>query len=342
MAQTIKVKRGLSTNLPVSFEMGELAYATDTQQLYVGTGTGRVLINNPQFTLPDVGTEGAYYKVTTDSKGRVISGQTTLSITDIGGLGTAASKNIGTTNGTIPILGADGKLNTSVLPAIAISDTFVVATEAAMLAVTAQVGDIAIRTDLRKSFILKAEGASTLANWQELLTPTDAVTSVAGKTGVVTLVKSDVGLGNVDNTSDANKPISTATQTALNAKANATDLTAHTNSTSNPHSVTKAQVGLGNVDNTSDANKPISTATAAALAEKAPIASPTFTGTPKATTAAADTNTTQIATTAFVIGQASSSTPLGLAEEGVVGTSKKYARADHQHPMPAVIDGGTF
>ena len=125
-----------------------------------------------------------------------------------------------------------------------------------------------------------------------MLTPTDAVTSVAGKTGVVTLVKSDVGLGNVDNTSDADKPISTAT--------------------------------------------------AAALAEKAPLASPTFTGTPKATTAAADTNTTQIATTAFVIGQASSSAPLGLADTATVGTSKKYARADHQHPMPTVIDGGTF
>lgn len=33
-----------------------------------------------------------------------------------------------------------------------------------------------------------------------------------------TLSKADVGLGNVDNTSDANKPISTATQTALNQK----------------------------------------------------------------------------------------------------------------------------
>lgn len=292
MAQTIKVKRGLSTNLPASFEMGELAYATDTQKLYVGTGTGRVLINNPEFELPDVGTEGTYYKVTTDSKGRVVSGQTTLSITDIGGLGTAASKDTGTTSGTIPILGADGKLNTSVLPALAISDTFVVASQEAMLALTAEVGDIAIRTDLNKSFILKEEGASVLANWQELLTPTDAVTSVAGKTGVVTLVKSDVGLDNVDNTSDADKPISTAT--------------------------------------------------AAALAEKAPLASPTFTGTPKATTAAADTNTTQIATTAFVIGQASSSAPLGLADTATVGTSKKYARADHQHPMPTVIDGGTF
>ena len=44
------------------------------------------------------------------------------------------------------------------------------------------------------------------------------VQSVAGKTGTVTLVKADVGLSNVDNTSDLNKPISTATQTALNTK----------------------------------------------------------------------------------------------------------------------------
>lgn len=49
----------------------------------------------------------------------------------------------------------------------------------------------------------------------------NTVTSVAGKTGAVALVKGDVGLGNVDNTSDVNKPVSTATQTALNLKANA-------------------------------------------------------------------------------------------------------------------------
>jgi hypothetical protein len=44
------------------------------------------------------------------------------------------------------------------------------------------------------------------------------VQSVAGKTGAVTLAKGDVGLGNVDNTADADKPISSATQSALNAK----------------------------------------------------------------------------------------------------------------------------
>lgn len=45
------------------------------------------------------------------------------------------------------------------------------------------------------------------------------VASVAGKTGVVALVKADVGLGSVDNTADTAKPVSTAQQTALNAKA---------------------------------------------------------------------------------------------------------------------------
>jgi hypothetical protein len=45
------------------------------------------------------------------------------------------------------------------------------------------------------------------------------VQSVSGKTGTVTLNKNDVNLGNVDNTSDTNKPISTAVQTALDSKA---------------------------------------------------------------------------------------------------------------------------
>lgn len=50
------------------------------------------------------------------------------------------------------------------------------------------------------------------------------IASVAGKTGVVTLDKTDVGLDNVDNTSDADKPVSTAQQAALDLKANAADV----------------------------------------------------------------------------------------------------------------------
>ena len=57
-------------------------------------------------------------------------------------------------------------------------------------------------------------------------------------------------------------------QSALNSKAESSDLTDHVNDTNNPHEVTKAQLGLGNVDNTSDSNKPISTATQTALNAK--------------------------------------------------------------------------
>ena len=59
--------------------------------------------------------------------------------------------------------------------------------------------------------------------------------------------------------------------------------------------------------------------------------SPTFTGAPLSTTAAADTNTTQIATTAYVVGQASSTNPV-VDGTAAVGTSLRYARADHVHP----------
>lgn len=70
-------------------------------------------------------------------------------------------------------------------------------------------------------------------------------------------------------------------------------------------------------------------------ADKAPKESPTFTGVPAAPTAAVDTATTQLATTAFVIAQAATVLPLanGVA---AIGTSKKYARQDHVHVAPLV------
>ena len=116
-------------------------------------------------------------------------------------------------------------------------------------------------------------------------------------TGTVSgITKSMVGLGSVDNTSDAGKPVSTATQTALDLKAPLANPTF----TGTVAGITKTMVGLGNVDNTSDASKPVSTATQTALDAKAPLASPALTGTPTAPTASAGTNTTQVATTAFV------------------------------------------
>lgn len=80
------------------------------------------------------------------------------------------------------------------------------------------------------------------------------------------------------------------------------------------------------------------------LASYAPLASPSLTGVPLSTTAAADTNTTQIATTAYVVGQAGSSTPL-VNGTAAVGTSLRYARADHVHPTDttrAPLDSPAF
>ena len=63
---------------------------------------------------------------------------------------------------------------------------------------------------------------------------------------------------------------------------------------------------------------------------RAPLASPGLTGTPTSTTAAVDTSSTQIATTAFVTGQASAVTPAALGT-AAIGSSTRYARADHVH-----------
>jgi hypothetical protein len=128
-----------------------------------------------------------------------------------------------------------------------------------------------------------------------------------GGTGATTVVgaRANLGLGNVDNTADSDKPISAATQAALNLKANVADVNAALNLkasaamlaahmaitvdtsmlatkaaltdlnnfapkasptfTGTVSGITKSMVGLGSVDNTSDADKPISIATQAAL-----------------------------------------------------------------------------
>lgn len=80
-------------------------------------------------------------------------------------------------------------------------------------------------TSLRVKQSIAAEVGVTIASKDQGDLANTAVQSVNGKTGSsVTLVKADVGLGNVDNTSDVNKPISSATQSALNLKANTADL----------------------------------------------------------------------------------------------------------------------
>jgi hypothetical protein len=117
-------------------------------------------------------------------------------------------------------------------------------------------------------------GLGNLAPGIDTVDNTDSVVSVNGYTGAITLTKADVGLSNVDNTSDTDKPVSTAQASADAAvQAFAIQRVNHTG-TQDAATITglaavatsglKADIGLGNVDNTSDADKPVSTAQSAA------------------------------------------------------------------------------
>lgn len=117
-----------------------------------------------------------------------------------GSLGTASSKDVGTAEGNVPVLGSGGKLDQNILPSIAITETFVVASESEMLALTAQVGDVAVRTDINKSFILQNSPATSVTNWVELLAPDSKVLSVNSKVGAVVLTGADINVTFTENT----------------------------------------------------------------------------------------------------------------------------------------------
>ena len=136
--------------------------------------------------------------------------------------------------------------------------------------------------ELAASLADDANYATTVTNALALKAPLESPTFTGTVSGIT---KGMVGLGNVENTADVDKPVSTATQTALDAKL-ASSTAASTYApidsptfTGTVAGVTKAMVGLGNVDNTTDAGKPVSTATQAALDLKADLAGPTLTGT---------------------------------------------------------------
>ena len=146
---------------------------------------------------------------------------------------------------------------------------------------TALGNDANLSATLTTSIGLKAPLASPTFTGTVTI-PTGA--SITAPTG---LVKGDVGLGNVDNTSNATERAATATLT------NKT-LTSPVINT--PTGIVKGDVGLGSVDNTADTAKPVSTIQQTALDLKANLASPTFTGT---VTVPTPTNNTDASTKAY-------------------------------------------
>jgi hypothetical protein len=107
---------------------------------------------------------------------------------------------------------------------------------------------------------LGADGTIVLTDARGGVVPV-AVTSVNGHTGAaVVLVKADIGLGNVDNTSNATERAATATLTNKTLTAPVIN---------SPTGIVKADIGLGSADNTADSNKPVSTAQAAYATSRA-------------------------------------------------------------------------
>jgi hypothetical protein len=160
-----------------------------------------------------------------------------------------------------------GVIPTAQIPAIATGQTVSVASQAAMLALTAaqvQPGDVAIRTDQAgRRWLLAAADPSALANWIQLETP-DAVTTVNGQAGAVVLSAANVGA----QPSDADLTAIAALD-ATSAGMIASDGAGWIKKT---YVQAKAALGLGNVDNTSDVNKPVSTAQQTALDAKLGLA----------------------------------------------------------------------
>ncbi|QNJ56257.1 minor tail protein [Gordonia phage Ohgeesy] len=120
-------------------------------------------------------------------------------------------------------LDSNGKLLSSQMPAQATHESVVVTSTAERLALTpaqVQPGDTAIQLGNpgRGTYSLQGADPSDPGSWVLQVAPTDAVSSVNGYQGIVVLGKGDVGLGNVDNTSDLAKPISNDVAAALAGK----------------------------------------------------------------------------------------------------------------------------
>ena len=95
----------------------------------------------------------------------------------------------------VATLGADSKIPTAQLPDLSITDIHTAVSEVAQLALSVQKGDVCVRSDENKSYIALNSDNADMGDWQELLTPTDSVTSVNGNTGVVVLTTSNIAEG---------------------------------------------------------------------------------------------------------------------------------------------------
>ena len=142
-------------------------------------------------------------------------------------IGTAAACNTWTSSWNVPILDSNWKLATTILPWVALTDTFTVSTSSDLTSLSsAEQWDLAIVTTENKTYVLSADPYSTAANWKEILAPTGWVTSVNSQTWAVTLDADDISdstttnkfVTATDKTTWSGKQDALSTQTAYTSK----------------------------------------------------------------------------------------------------------------------------
>lgn len=327
------------------------------------TGSGAGTIN---VTLADTGvTPGSYQKVTVDSKGRV-TGASLLSSSDIANaLGfTPVNKNGDTMTGLLilsgdptvalgaatkqyvdnAVAGIDAKA--SVVVASNGSNIDLAAPGATINGVTMSAGNRFLAKDQTapaENGIYVWNGAAVAATrssdadvWTELISAYVWVEQGTGVADTGWYCSVDAG-GTLDTTAvtwtqfSASSVITAGSGlTKSGSVISLTAVTANRVLVSDGAGILSASTVTSTTLGYLDATSSVQTQ----LNNKAPLASPTFTGTPAAPTAAADTNSTQLATTAFVVGQAASVAPANLGV-AAVGSSLRYARQDHVHAFAA-------
>ena len=248
---TVSFDGSADVTVVATIAANSVALGADTTGNYVAgvtAGTGITVGGTagegwtPSVAITNVGTAGTYTKVTTNAQGQVTNGAT-LSAGDIPSLD--ASKI------------TSGVIDAARLPAYV--DDVLEFANLAGFPITGETGKIYIALDTNKAYRWSGSVYVYITS--------GAVDSVAGKTGIVTLVKADVGLGNVDNTSDVNKPVSTAVQSALDTKqdvlvsgTNVKTIEGQSIVGSGNIDLSKSAVGLDNVDNTADSLKVVASA----------------------------------------------------------------------------------
>lgn len=181
-------------------KQGELVSGTNIKTVNSNSllGSGDVVIDKVSIGLGNVENKSSATIRSEITSGNVV---TALGFTPVNTAALAQPNGVAT-------LDVSGIVPTTQLPAYV--DDVLEYTSLSAFPVTGETGKIYVALDTNKTY--RWSGSTYI------YITSGAVDSVAGKTGVVTLVKGDVGLSNVDNTSDVDKPVSTATQTALNAK----------------------------------------------------------------------------------------------------------------------------